>query len=120
MEVLLLGHPKSPATRKAQRFLSERRVPFHDRDLRKRPATPGELRRWVDRFGIDGLLDTTAKAYREQGLRYLGGSTEEWTGRLAGNPLLLRLPLLRYGSVLVVGDDPGGWGRIVDAVRGDA
>lgn len=115
MEILLLGHPKSQTTRKARRYFSERGVSFHDRDLRKRGASPGELRRWVDKFGVEGVLDTDSKAYREQGLRYLGADPDAWLERLAADPLLLRLPLVRLGNLLSVGDDPDAWQAIVEA-----
>lgn len=117
MDVLLLGHPKSQMTRKAKRFFSERRIAVHERDLRKRPATPGELRRWVQRYGIDGLLDTESRTYRDQGLQYLGADPDAWEERLVANPLLMKLPLVRFGSLLAVGDDLDGWQEIADAVR---
>ncbi len=115
MEVLLLGHPKSKTSRKAQRFFSDRRVPVHDRDLRKRAASPRELNRWIQRFGVDGVLDTSATTYDEQGLRYLSADPDEWVDRFAADPLLLRLPLVRYGEMLAVGDDPDRWQEIADA-----
>ena len=117
MEVLLLGHPKSPTTRKAQRWFSERRIPFHDRDLRKRPATPNELRRWVDAYGPDAVADAESRPYKEQGLSYLSADVEDWLERFVAEPLLLRLPLIRYGRLLAVGDDEDGWHRIADAAR---
>lgn len=115
MEVLLLGHPKSKTTRKAQRFFAERRVPFHDRDLRKRPPSPGELRRWVQRYGAEQVVDEGSQAYAEQGLRYLSAPDEDWIARFGKDPTLLRLPLVRCGDVLAVGDDPDGWQRVADA-----
>lgn len=119
MDVLLLGHPKSQNTRKAKRFFSERRVPVHERDLRKRAATPGELSRWVQRYGIEGLLDTESKSYREQGLQYLGADPAGWEERLTADPLLMKLPLVRFGNMLAVGDDLDGWREIADAFRGE-
>lgn len=118
MEVILLGHPKSTATRAAQRFFSERRVEYHDRDLRKRGPSPRELRRWVDRFGVDAVIDETSKSYVDQGLAYLSLDTDGWLERLAADPTLLRLPLVRCGDVLAVGHDPEGWQRIADAAAG--
>lgn len=117
MEVILLGHPKSKATRAAQRFFSERRIPVHDRDLRKRAATPRELRRWVDAFGVEAVIDETSKPYVDQGLAYLSLDTDGWLERLAAEPQLLRLPLVRYGDALAVGHDTDAWQRVVDAAR---
>lgn len=57
MEVQIFGTKKSPATRAALRFFAERRVKTHFVDLQQRAASPGELRRFVQKFGIDGVLD---------------------------------------------------------------
>ena len=120
MEVLLLGHPKSPATRKAQRFFSERRIPFHDRDLRKRAPSPNELRRWVDKLGVDAVVDPTSRPYVERGLEYLSADVDDWLERFCQEPLLMRLPLVRIGQLLSVGDDADGWTAIADVAREDA
>lgn len=117
MDVQLFGHPKSAATRKAQRFFSERRVPVHFVDLRTRAPSPRELRRWVQRFGVDGVLDASSKAYQEQGLRYVSASDDDWITRLTADPSPLALPLARCGNELALGDDPGAWQRLADAAR---
>jgi arsenate reductase-like glutaredoxin family protein len=118
VEVLLLGLAKSQATRKAQRFFAERRVPVAFHDLRKRAPTPGQLRRWVERFGVDGVMDRSSKTYVEGGFSYVHASDEDWLQRLAAEPGLLRLPLARAGTDLAVGDDVEGWLRLAAAVKG--
>lgn len=116
-DVQILGHGKSRATRAAQRFFSERRVPVHFADVRKRRPAPGELRKWVERFGVEAVVDTESKAYRDQGLAYLSASDDQWLDRLAEDPALIRLPLVRCGTDLTVGEDAGGWQRLADAAR---
>ncbi len=115
--IQLLGHPRSKTTGKARRFFSERRVPVSYVDLRKRAPAPGELRKWMERFGHEALLDPSARAYREQGLSYLSASEESWLERMVSEPTILRLPLVRCGKELAVGDDPATWQRFVDAVK---
>jgi arsenate reductase-like glutaredoxin family protein len=46
----------SAATRAAERFFKERRVAIQFIDLKKKPMAPGEIKRFVDRFGLDQLL----------------------------------------------------------------
>ncbi|MGI8575204.1 MAG: arsenate reductase family protein [Egibacteraceae bacterium] len=116
-DIQLLGHPSSKATGKARRFFSERRVPVHYVDLRKRAPTPGELRKWIQRFGHEAMLDPTAKAYREQGLSYVSVGEDSWLERMSADPTILRLPLVRCGKELAVGEDPVAWQRFVDAVK---
>jgi arsenate reductase (glutaredoxin) len=119
MDVQLFGHAKSKTTRKAQRFFSERRIPVHLVDVKVRKPSPGELRRFVQRFGVEGVLDPDSKAYQEQGLQYVSASDDTWVERLANDPAPLRWPLARLGADLAVGDDPAGWQRLADAAKGD-
>lgn len=114
----MFGLAKSKATRKAQRFFSERRVPVTFVDLRKRDPSPGELRKWVQRFGVEAVLDPDSKAYRDQGLQYVSASEQDWLARMSADPAVLRLPLVRCGRDLAVGDDEDAWQRMVDAVKG--
>lgn len=114
-QVQVFGHPKSKASRKAQRWFSERRIPITYIDVRKRPPSPGELRRFVQRFGVEAVLDPDAPAYKEQGLRYVSASVDDWIARMVASPDVLRFPLVRLGSELAVGDDEAGWRRVVDA-----
>lgn len=120
MEVLLLGHPKSAATRKAQRFFSERRIAYHDRDLRKRAASPNELRRWVDKLGVEAVVDPSSQPYVDQGLRHLSADVDDWLDRFCEEPLLMRLPLVRIGQLVSVGEDVDAWSAIADAARTEA
>jgi arsenate reductase len=117
MDVQMLGLAKSQATRKAQRFFKERRVAFHFNDLGKRAPTPGELRKWVQRFGVEAVLDPESKAYQEQGLQWVSASDDDWLERMAREPAVLRLPLIRCGKDLSVGDDPAAWARLADEAK---
>lgn len=113
----LFVHPKSPTSRRAQRFFSERGVPVHEVDCRRRPPSPGELRRFVDRFGAEALLDESSRSYQREGLAYLSTDDEGWLQRLTDDPALLRLPLARLGDDLVVGEDPDGWQRLAEQAK---
>jgi arsenate reductase (glutaredoxin) len=116
--VQLFGLAKSKTTRKAQRFFSERRVDVHLVDCKQRPPSPGELRRFVQRFGVEALLDPTSRSYKEQGLQYVSASEEDWITRMAADPSVLALPLARLGDRLSVGDDPEAWQQLADAAKG--
>ena len=115
MPVQLFGHAKSKATRKAQRWFSERRVEVHFVDLRKRGPSPGELRRFVQKFGVQGVLDPESPAYQAKGLQYVSASDDDWIARMVDDPMVLRLPLVRAGNVLAVGDDEDGWKQAAEA-----
>jgi arsenate reductase-like glutaredoxin family protein len=109
VEVQIFGIRKSADTRKALRFFAERRVKTHFVDLQERPASPGELRRFVQRFGIDSLVDRTSRRFAELGLGAARLSEERWLERLVAEPLLLRMPLVRNGTQLTIGDAAATW-----------
>ena len=117
MDVQLFGLAKSQATRKAQRFFSERRIPVAYHDCRRRAPKPGELRKWVQRFGVEAVLDPDSKAYQRQGLQYVSASDDDWLERMAADPAIMRLPLARCGNELAVGEDPEAWQRLADAAQ---
>jgi arsenate reductase-like glutaredoxin family protein len=95
MEVQVFGVKKSADTRKALRFFSERRIRTHFVDLVERPMSDGELQRFIQRFGVDALVDRDSKRYEELGLRHAQVSAGRWVDRLMAEPTLLRLPLVR-------------------------
>lgn len=109
MEVQIFGTRKSPDSRHALRFFAERRVKTHFVDLNERAASPGELRRFVQKFGATALVDTASKRYGELGLRAARYADERWLAILADEPLLLRMPLVRFGGKLTVGRDEAAW-----------
>ncbi|HYP15139.1 MAG TPA: ArsC/Spx/MgsR family protein [Bryobacteraceae bacterium] len=107
--VQIFGVKNSQTTRAAERFFKERRVTIHFVDLKQKAMSPGEIKRFVDRFGWVGLLDAQGSAYVDAGLKYLKLSDSELLGRIEREPLLLQLPLVRGGNKLSVGRDEDGW-----------
>jgi arsenate reductase (glutaredoxin) len=113
VEVQIFGTKNSQATRAAERFFKERRISIHFVDLKQRPMAAGEIRRFIERFGLGKLVDTESKAYVDGGLKYLKLSEAELLSRLEREPSLLRLPLVRSGKYLSVGKDEEGWKAIL-------
>ena len=109
MEVQIFGVRKSVDTRKALRFFAERRVRTHFVDLMERPASKGELRRFIQKFGITALVDRTSRRYQELELRHSRMSDESWLDKLAIEPLLLRMPLVRSSNQVSIGEDEITW-----------
>jgi arsenate reductase (glutaredoxin) len=109
MDIQIFGTKKDPATRKALRFFAERRIRTHFVDLTQRAASPGELRRFVQKFGVETLLDRGSRRFAELGLASASYSDERWLERLVDEPLLLRQPLVRRGGQLTVGEAEAVW-----------
>lgn len=114
MEVQVFGVKKSAETRKALRFFAERRVKTHFVDLMERAASPGELRRFVQKFGLDRVIDRESKRYDELGLRHARLSDERWMEKLAEEPLLLKMPLVRNANALTIGLAEQDWKSWID------
>ncbi len=109
MEVQIFGIKKSPDTRKALRFFAERRVKTHFVDLLERAASPGELRRFAQKFGVESLVDRQSRRFLDLGLSSARFNEDRWLEKLAEHPLMLRMPLVRHGSQLTVGDATETW-----------
>lgn len=105
MPVQIFGTKKSAATRKAERFFAERRIPVHLVDLAERGASKGELQRFVQKFGIDALVDRTSRRFQDLGLGPARYGPDRWLELLVDEPLMLVQPLVRNGAKLTIGGE---------------
>jgi len=103
VEVQIFGIKKNAETRKAIRFFAERRVKTHFVDFAERAASPGELKRFAQRFGVSALIDRESKRYQELGLAHSNYTDERWLEKLSEEPLLLKMPLARAANRLTIG-----------------
>lgn len=109
MTIQIFGVKNSSATRAAERFFKERRIPFQMVDLTVKPMSPGEIKRFIDRFTLNGLIDQEGKAYEDAGLKYIRMPDPELLRKIERDPKLLKLPLVRAANKLAVGNDPQSW-----------
>ncbi len=109
MNVQVFGFKDCQETRKALRFFSERRVPVHFVDLKEKPASKGELRRFADTHGAATLIDRASPRFKALGLRVSGDSPQRQLERALTEPRLLRTPLVRVDQRVSVGYTPADW-----------
>jgi arsenate reductase-like glutaredoxin family protein len=109
VEVQVFGVRKSAHTRAALRFFAERRIKTHFVDLNEREPSPRELERFARKFGVHGIIDRDSKRFAELGLHTAQLTDTRWLEKLAQEPLLLRLPLVRWQQEVTVGADPERW-----------
>ena len=114
-DVQIFGLKNSQETRAAERFFKERRVTIHMVDLKVKPMAAGQIKRFIERFGLAGLLDSEGKAYIGAGLKYYKLSDAELLARIERDPKLLRLPLVRGGKLLSIGHDEASWKAMATA-----
>lgn len=115
MNIQIFGVKNSQATRAAQRFFKERRVPIQFVDLKQKPMSPGEIKRFVERFGLTALLDSEGKSFVDAGLKYMKLSDTDILSRIARDAGLLRLPLVRAANRLSAGHDEAAWEAMLAA-----
>jgi arsenate reductase (glutaredoxin) len=113
--VQIFGLKNSSATRAAERFFKERRTAIQFVDLKQKSMAPGEIKRFIERFGLAEILDSEGKTYVDGGLKYLKLSNTELLSRIEREPQLLRLPLVRAGQRLSVGHDDSSWKAMLAA-----
>lgn len=109
MEIQIFGHRKSADTRAALRFFAERRVKVHFVDFDVRGPSTGELKRFAERFGVEALVDRESRNFTARGLGAARYGPERWLALLVEDPLLLRVPLVRWQGRLTVGRDEAAW-----------
>ena len=114
--VQIFGVKGSSATRAAERFFKERRIPLQIIDLNAKPMAPGEIKRFIDKFTLPGLLDTSSKSYEDAGLKYLKLSDASLLQKIENDAKLLRLPLVRAANKIAIGHDEAAWKEIAIAL----
>lgn len=82
---------------------------MHFVDLVERAASPGELRRFAQKFGATKLVDRGSRRFEELGLRAAAYGDERWIALLAEEPLMLVQPLVRNGNELTLGAAADTW-----------
>jgi arsenate reductase-like glutaredoxin family protein len=104
MTIQIFGVKNSQATRAAERFFKERRATIQLVDLQKKAMSPGEIKRFIDRFTLTALVDRENPA-----IKYLRLSDSELLAKIERDPKLLHLPLVRAANRLSVGKDEESW-----------
>ncbi len=114
MEVQIFGVKNDSDTRKALRFFSERRIKTHFMDLKQRAASPGELKRFVQKFGTDALINRNAKRFLNLGLKQASYGKDRWIDILSEEPMILNVPLTRFKHRLTIGVNQEEWQCWID------
>lgn len=115
--VQIFGVKNSSDTRAAERFFKERQVGIQFVDLKQKAMAPGEIKRFIDRFGLAKLIDSEGKSYLDAGLKYLKISDSEMLAKIERDPKLLKLPLVRTANRLSIGHDEEAWTAMLEAVK---
>jgi len=113
VEVQIFGVANHADVRKAQRFFAERRIKVHFVDFKIRGPALGELRRFADKFGVTALIDRQSKRFAALGLGPARYADARWLELLVDEPLMLTMPLVRFGPKVSVGLNEAAWAEWV-------
>lgn len=105
-DIQVIGTRKNAATRKALRFFSDRGVKVHLVDLNERALKPRELENISRAIDARELIDPESVTYKRGGYGYIEFDPAE---ELLEKPLLMRMPVVRRGKHVVVGELPKEW-----------
>lgn len=109
MNVQIFGTKNDANTRKALRFFKERRINVHFVDFKVKAPSKGELRRFVQKFGADAVIDREAKRFLALGLQTAYYGDDRWLEIATEEPLILRTPLVRRENQVTVGLAEDSW-----------
>ena len=70
---------------------------------------------FAQKFGIGALIDRDSLPYQQLGLASARLSDDSWLGKLAEEPGLLRIPMIRNGTLLTIGLAEEEWKRWISA-----
>ena len=105
----VFGLDDSQPTRAAVRFFRERRIVVRFVDLRKKRMDAADLRQFVSRLGAAALLETDDRSSTDAGSADITTDLGSVVARIHADVRLLRLPLVRYGDDVTVGQDEATW-----------
>jgi len=106
MNIQIFGIKKSSDTRKAERFFSDRRIPYHFRDLNEKGISKGELENIKRAIPLEEIIDKEGKQFQKRNLSFMIYDIEE---ELLNDPLLFKMPVVRKGKLATVGYKPEIW-----------
>lgn len=106
MNIQIIGTKKCRDTQKAERFFKERRIPFHFRELTEKGLTKGELENIKRSVPVEELIDKENQQYKKRGMQFMVFDIET---EILEDPLLIKTPIVRNGSLSTVGFKPDAW-----------
>ena len=108
MNIQIFGKSKCFDTKKAERWLKERRIKFQSIDVKKYGMSRGELASAKNAVGLDAMVDPN---HPDAVLLSYLASQDAKLDKLFEDPTLLRTPIVRNGKQATVGYCPDVWNK---------
>ena len=111
----IIGTAKCRDTKKCRLWFDQRGISYHFVDLAKRPLSPGELKAVAAKASWEGMIDREGKAWAEKQLAWKEYDAAE---ELEEDQRLLKTPVVREGSEVIVGYSPEAWAALAEKNKG--
>ena len=105
----IIGTAKCRDTKKCRLWFDQRGIDYHYVDLNKRRLSPGELNAIATKNSWDDMLDREGKVWKKKQLEWKEFDPQE---ELNDDPLLLKTPVVRDGSEVIIGNAPDAWAKL--------
>lgn len=113
MNRIFLQYPKCTTCKKAKKFLEDNQVAFEDRHIVENNPTEEELKKWIERSGLEikKFFNTSGLKYKELGLKdkLASMSDDEKIKLLASDGMLVKRPLVIEDDRVLVGFKEKEW-----------
>jgi arsenate reductase-like glutaredoxin family protein len=91
--------------------LLDRKVAFEEREINKSPLSAGELDALIGKRNYVEFLNTRNDLYRERNMKDKPPSRAEALKLMAGEPNLMKRPILVKGSEILLGFDEKAYAK---------
>ncbi|MDO7253641.1 arsenate reductase family protein [Helicobacter cappadocius] len=110
----LFGIKNCGSVKKARDFLDSRNIDYEFIDLKIQKPQISDIKKWIDKKGIDVVLNSKGSTYKKLGLKNLNLDLSAKIGYCHDNPLLLKRPIIDdFGNDnVVVGFDEAKYKEI--------
>lgn len=113
MAVQFICYPRCTTCAKAQKWLDEKGISYHSRDIKTDNPSGAELREWItkSKLPVRRFFNTSGMQYRALSLskRLDAMSDEEKMMLLATDGMLVKRPILLAGDTVLVGFKAEEW-----------
>jgi arsenate reductase len=110
MTVVLYGIPNCDTVKKARTWLDAHGVAYAFHDYKKAGADPVRIADWIDRAGLDRVLNKAGTTFKKLPEAAKAGlDAEKATALMAEHPSCIKRPIVEHGGGLLVGFKPEEW-----------
>ena len=110
---VLYGIPNCDTVRKARSWLGRHGIVYEFRDLRHPVPGQAMLEHWIDRLGLDAVLNRRGMTWRRLDAAEQAAVVDRASAvvLMLTRPTVIRRPILERGALLLAGFDEQEWTR---------